>query len=140
MISNAYPQLSFDLGETADMLRESVADFTADEIGPRAAEIDATNEFPMDLWRKMGDLGVYFATRNESGFVPPYNVEVVDTTSAGDAFSGALAVSLAEGKSLKDAVRYGSAAGALAVTRPGVQTAMPSLLEVDALQSQSRRP
>ena len=56
MRPNAYPQLSFDLGETADMLRRSVADFTAAEIGPRAADIDATNEFPMDLWRI--DVGV----------------------------------------------------------------------------------
>ena len=65
MIPNAYPQLSFDLGETADMLRDSVADFAAAEIGPRAAEIDATNEFPMDLWRKMGDLGVLGVTVEE---------------------------------------------------------------------------
>ena len=65
MIPNAYPQLNFDLGETADMLRDSVADFAGTEIGPRAAEIDETNEFPMDLWRKMGDLGVLGVTIEE---------------------------------------------------------------------------
>jgi len=58
MIRNAYPSLDFDLGETADMLRDSVASFAAEEIAPRAAEIDQSNEFPADLWRKMGALGV----------------------------------------------------------------------------------
>jgi isovaleryl-CoA dehydrogenase len=50
--------LNFDLGDTADMLREQVANFARDEIAPRAAEIDKDNEFPHDLWRKFGDLGV----------------------------------------------------------------------------------
>ena len=50
--------LNFDLGETADMLREQVASFCADEIAPRAAAIDRDNEFPADLWCKMGNLGV----------------------------------------------------------------------------------
>ena len=66
MIPNDYPQLSFDLGETADMLRASVADFVAAEISPRAAEIDETNEFPTDLWRKMGELGVLGVTVEET--------------------------------------------------------------------------
>jgi isovaleryl-CoA dehydrogenase len=58
MIPNQPPALNFNLGETADMLRDSVAGFAADEIAPRAAGIDVANEFPADLWRKMGDLGV----------------------------------------------------------------------------------
>ena len=65
MIRNAYPNLDFDLGETADMLRESVASFTDDEIAPRAADIDRDNEFPDDLWRKLGDLGVLGVTVEE---------------------------------------------------------------------------
>jgi isovaleryl-CoA dehydrogenase len=65
MIPNAYPSLDFDLGETAEMLRDSVNSFAADEIAPRAAEIDANNEFPADLWRKMGDLGVLGITVEE---------------------------------------------------------------------------
>jgi isovaleryl-CoA dehydrogenase len=65
MIRNAYPSLDFDLGETADMLRETVANFAADEIAPRAAEIDQSNEFPNDLWRKMGELGVLGITVKE---------------------------------------------------------------------------
>ncbi len=57
-LSNRLPGLNFDLGEAADMLRGSVETFAADEIAPRAAEIDRSNDFPADLWRKMGDLGV----------------------------------------------------------------------------------
>jgi isovaleryl-CoA dehydrogenase len=57
--------LNFDLGETADQLRETVADFTAVEIAPRAAEIDRKNEFPMDLWRKFGELGLLGITVDE---------------------------------------------------------------------------
>jgi isovaleryl-CoA dehydrogenase len=65
MIPNAYPSLDFDLGETAEMLRDSVQSFAADEIAPRAAEIDENNEFPADLWQKMGDLGVLGITVEE---------------------------------------------------------------------------
>jgi isovaleryl-CoA dehydrogenase len=57
-IPNRLPGLDFDLGETADMLRDQVASFSAAEIAPRAADIDKTNDFPADLWRKFGDLGV----------------------------------------------------------------------------------
>ena len=57
-LPNRLPGLNFDLGEAADMLRGSVETFAADEIAPRAAEIDRSNDFPADLWRKMGDLGV----------------------------------------------------------------------------------
>ena len=65
MLSNSLPALDFDLGETADMLRDQVASFAADEIAPRAAEIDRSNEFPMDLWQKLGDLGLLGVTVEE---------------------------------------------------------------------------
>ena len=57
--------LSFDHGETVDLLRESVRDFASKEIAPRAAGIDRSNEFPADLWRKLGALGVLGMTVEE---------------------------------------------------------------------------
>ena len=65
MLANRMQSLNFDLGETADMLRGSVETFAADEIAPRAAAIDRDNDFPADLWRKMGDLGVLGITVDE---------------------------------------------------------------------------
>ncbi len=56
----------------------------------------------------------------------PIPVSVVDTVGAGDAFNGALAVALAQGKSLKEAVQWGTVAGALAVTKNGAQSSLPS--------------
>jgi isovaleryl-CoA dehydrogenase len=64
-MSNSFRGLDFGLGETADALREQVAAFAADEIAPRAAEIDRNNEFPMDLWRKFGELGLLGITAPE---------------------------------------------------------------------------
>src|SRR5258705_8413037 len=60
-----FPVLRFDHGETIDMLRASVQQFAADEIAPRAADIDRANEFPADLWRKLGDLGLLGITVDE---------------------------------------------------------------------------
>ncbi|MGQ0655903.1 MAG: isovaleryl-CoA dehydrogenase [Betaproteobacteria bacterium] len=59
-------ELRFDHGETIDMLRESVRDFAAKEIAPRAAEIDRSNQFPPDLWRKLGALGLLGITVEEA--------------------------------------------------------------------------
>ena len=52
------PGLQFDLGDDIAMLRDSLQQFTSAEITPRAAEIDRNDQFPMDLWRKFGELGV----------------------------------------------------------------------------------
>jgi isovaleryl-CoA dehydrogenase len=60
------PGLQFDLGEDVAMLRETLQQFTAAEITPRAAEIDRTDRFPMDLWRKLGELGVHGMTVPEA--------------------------------------------------------------------------
>jgi isovaleryl-CoA dehydrogenase len=59
MIPNAYRVFNFDLGETADAIRETVHSFASNEIAPRAAEIDKSNLFPRDLWPKIGALGLH---------------------------------------------------------------------------------
>src|SRR5262249_24870897 len=65
MIANAPKMFNFDLGETADAIRETVHDFSTNEIAPRAAEIDRTNQFPRDLWPKIGALGLHGITVEE---------------------------------------------------------------------------
>ncbi|PKP83602.1 MAG: acyl-CoA dehydrogenase [Alphaproteobacteria bacterium HGW-Alphaproteobacteria-18] len=65
MLTNTYPSLNFDLGETADMIRETVKNFAQNEIAPRAAEIDRTDVFPRDLLPKMGELGLLGITVEE---------------------------------------------------------------------------
>ena len=65
MIPNAPRSLDFDLGESADMIRDSARAFAEREIAPRAAAIDRDNLFPRDLWPKMGALGLHGITVEE---------------------------------------------------------------------------
>ena len=92
MIPNDLPSLDFDLGETTDMLRDSVRAFTADEILPIAAEIDRTDEFPRQLWPKMGALGLHGITVEEeyggSGLGYLEHVVAMEEVSRGSAAIG----------------------------------------------------
>ncbi len=65
MSLNQMPSLNFDLGETADMLRDTVMSFASEEIAPLAEEIDRTDSFPRQLWPKMGALGLHGLTVEE---------------------------------------------------------------------------
>ena len=82
---------------------------------------------------KLGAEGSYFATEGDAGFVAPFNVAAIDSVGAGDAFNGALAVSLGTGLDLKSSVEIASAAGALAVTKIGAQDSMPMKADVERL-------
>ena len=89
---------------------------------------------------KMGALGAYHATSEAHEYHPAFQVRPADTVAAGDAFNGALAVAMAEGRGLDEAIRWAMAAGALAVTKTGAQDSMPYRGEVEAfLSSQQRR-
>ena len=65
MAQLSFPALNFDLGETAAMIRDTVAAFAQAEIAPRAEEIDRSNEFPRDLWPRLGQLGLHGITVEE---------------------------------------------------------------------------
>lgn len=87
--------------------------------GPRAAVL------------KLGDQGCYYSGPEGAWHAPAFRVEPVDSTAAGDTFNGALAVALAEGKPVPEALRFANAAAALSVTRLGAQASIPSREEVD---------
>lgn len=80
----------------------------------------------------LGERGVRYENMETQGALSAHAVPVVDTTAAGDAFLGGLAVALAEGRPLAEAVAWGNAAGALAVTRPGAQPSLPTAREFHA--------
>ena len=79
----------------------------------------------------MGGDGALLLTSEGDCVVPAFRVKAVDTTAAGDIFNGALVTALVEGKNLQEAVRFASAASAIAVTRMGAQTSAPTRAEVD---------
>lgn len=79
---------------------------------------------------KLGNRGAFLANQKFEQIYPSVPVEAIDTIGAGDAFNGALAVALNEGKTINEAVQWGNAAGAFAATKKGTQTAMPSRSEL----------
>ncbi|MEK6646348.1 MAG: PfkB family carbohydrate kinase [Candidatus Firestonebacteria bacterium] len=80
---------------------------------------------------KRGKNGILLCSANETIVIPAYKVKPVDTTGAGDAFTSAFTVAVAEGCSLQEAVRFGNVAGAIAVTRFGTLPAMPTRAEIE---------
>ena len=137
--------LNFDLGESADMLRDSVAAFAADEIAPRAAAIDRDNDFPHDLWRKMGALGVLGVTVEEEyggagmGYLEHcVAMEEISRASASvglsyGAHSNLCVNQIRKNGSEEQKRRYlpglieGSAVGALAMSEPGAGSDVVSM-------------
>jgi ribokinase len=89
---------------------------------------------------KLGATGVFCATSEESFFVPAFKVEAVDTVAAGDAFNGGLAAALAEGLSIREAIVWGAATGALSATKAGAQSSLPDRATVEAFLKERGRP
>lgn len=85
----------------------------------------------------LGAQGAQVVSRDQTELLPSFAVDVLDTTGAGDAFNGALAVGLAEGKSLMDAVRFANATAALCVTKAGAAGSAPRRADVDAMLAAS---
>ena len=81
----------------------------------------------------LADKGAVIHDGSRTNWIEPFEIEPVDTTAAGDAFAGALAVELADGKPLLDSARFASAGGAIAATRLGAQGAMPTRQEIEQL-------
>jgi ribokinase len=81
----------------------------------------------------MGKRGVFIADGAPGEWMSGFKVRAVDTTAAGDVFNGALAVSLGEGASLSDAVRFAQAAAAISVTRLGAQPSAPARAEIERM-------
>jgi ribokinase len=88
----------------------------------------------------LGARGAFVASAEERLFVPGFKVEPIDTTAAGDTFNGALAVALADGMRMADAVRFANAAGAISVTRMGAQPSAPSRSEIEMLLDRALVP
>jgi ribokinase len=82
---------------------------------------------------KLGDQGCIYCGSDRTFASPPFPVQAVDSTAAGDTFNAALAVALAENASLEDALRFANAAAAISVTRSGAQTSAPARAEVETL-------
>ena len=111
----------------------------SDEAKAEQAARELWEAGPQAIVVKLGSRGALLATSEGSMRVPAYTVPVVDTTGAGDAFSATLAVAVAEGLPLEEAVRRANAAGALAVTRWGAMPAMPTREEVDGFMTRHDR-
>lgn len=86
----------------------------------------------------MGEYGTMLCNDGDVRVVPPFSITPVDSTAAGDAFAGALAVHWAKHDNLEDAVRFGNAAGALAASRLGAQPSMASQDEIEKLWSSAK--
>lgn len=84
----------------------------------------------------LGARGAYYTTGKRSGFVPAPQVKAVDTSGAGDAFNGGLAVALAEGQDLPEAVSFAVALSTLKVTRRGTSSAMPTRHDIEVFRRQ----
>ena len=91
---------------------------------------------PRNVAITMGERGTLLSTGDRIDHVPAPPVTAVDTTAAGDAFAGALAVRWAETDDWSEAVRFASAAGAIAATRPGAQTSLPNRREIQSVFEQ----
>jgi ribokinase len=135
VVLNAAParELSPDLLELVDLLVVNEGEARA-LTGPGDPDMSALLAKVPRVVLTLGGAGAWYADREgRSERVPPFPVEVHDTTAAGDAFTGALAVAWGEGRDLVDAVRWACAAGAACVRRVGAYPSLPMRSDIEAL-------
>jgi len=135
VVLNAAParELPVELIELVDLLVVNEVEARA-ITGPSELDMDALLAVVPRVVLTLGGAGVWYADREgRSERLPAYRVKVVDTTAAGDAFTGALAVAWAEGRDIIDAVRWATAAGAACVRKVGAYPSLPLRSDIDAL-------
>jgi len=137
---NCAPARAFDLSYIPKInilvLNEVEAGFLAEMTVETEADAEKAAQKLVDRGVEkviitLGSKGAFVVTKTEKVSVPSFKVEAVDTTAAGDTFCGAFAVALVEGKSLKEALQFASAAAAISVTRMGAQPSAPTRKEID---------
>jgi ribokinase len=137
---NCAPARAFDLSYIPKInilvLNEVEAGFLAEMTVETEADAEKAAQKLVDRGVEkviitLGSKGAFVVTKNEKVSVPAFKVEAVDTTAAGDTFCGAFAVALVEGKSLKEALQFASAAAAISVTRIGAHPSAPTRIEID---------
>lgn len=104
----------------------------SDDAGLERAAAALHGRGARDVLVTLGARGVFVSSAGVRELVPAFPVPAVDTTAAGDVFNGALAAALVGGQTLRDAVRFASAAAAISVTRPGAQDSAPTRDEIAA--------
>ena len=133
--------LSKETIELADYLTPNETELESLSGGPITDVIDAAQSLmtrdDQTVIVTMGAQGAQIVSKNRNALLPTFKVNVVDTTGAGDAFNAALAVALAEGKALEDAVRFANATAALCVTKAGAAGSAPYRADADALYGAS---
>jgi len=140
VIWNCAPARAFDLSYIPKInilvLNEVEAGFLAEMPVKNEADAEKAAQKLVDRGVEkviitLGSKGAFVVTKTEKVSVSAFKVEAVDTTAAGDTFCGAFAVALVEGKSLKEALQFASAAAAISVTRMGAQPSAPTRNEID---------
>jgi len=152
VLLNPAPAPPRGAGETADLL--AAADIVTPNRGEALALADAPDDGDQTDWPTvarrlldqgpravvitLGTKGCLVANRDETREIPARRVKAVDTVGAGDAFNGALAAALAQGRDLTEAAAWAVAAAALATTQPGAQSALPTREAIDRFLGEPR--